>query len=129
MIQLTSYLKIVDNTGVNLVQCIKVLGTSNKKIARIGDIIIVSIKKIFPYYFSYQKKIKFYLKGSVQRALIVSSKSTLNRAKGIYLKIYCNGAVLVDNKGVPGSNRIKNPIPMEVCKKFNSVGSISNLII
>lgn len=129
MIQLNSYLKIIDNTGVNLVQCIKVLGTSNKSFARVGDVIIVSVKKVFPYYFSYQKKFKYYLKGSIQRALIVFSRGSLKRTEGIYLRFFFNAAILIDRKGVPGSNRIKVPVPMEVCKKYNSVGSISNFIV
>lgn len=129
MVQLNTFLRIVDNSGVSLVQCIKVLGTSDKRVAFVGDIVIVSVKKLLPFSFSYEKKVRHFLKGSVQRALIVFTRTSFKRCNGVYLKFFQNGAVLVDRKGIPGSNRIKSPIPMEICKQFNAVGSISNIIL
>ena len=79
MIQSESNLQVADNSGARLISCIKVLGGSKRRYARIGDIIIVSVKDAIP-----RSKVK---KGEVQRAIIVRTKKTLNKRRWNFNKI------------------------------------------
>lgn len=117
MIQLGSILKVCDKTGVILVQCIKVLGPSKKKIAFLGDVILLSVKKFNLKKIQSIKKKKKYLKGSMYRGLIVRSKVNYARVNGIYIKFDENTVVLVNKKTVPVSNRVFGPIMREFCMK------------
>ena len=76
MIQVGSILKVCDKTGVVLVQCIKVLGSSKKRIAKIGDVVIVSVQHINPRKFKNVKlfRRKKFIKGTLHRGLVVRSK-------------------------------------------------------
>jgi large subunit ribosomal protein L14 len=119
MIQVGTILKICDKTGVNTVQCIKVLGSYKKRIAYIGDIIIVSIISINSKKFLNIKlfKKKRFLKGTLHRALIVRYKCFFKRTNQILIKFNENSAILINKKTVPISNRIFGPIPIELCRK------------
>jgi large subunit ribosomal protein L14 len=131
MIQVGSILKVVDQTGVSLVQCIKVLGPSKKRIAFLGDIILVSVKRINPKKFQdikLTKKKKFF-KGTLHRALIIRTKVNFCRIVGVYIKFNENSVVLVNKRIVPISNRVYGPIVRELCMKYPSLGCISRLMI
>lgn len=119
MVQQGSILKVCDRTGVILVQCIKVFGSNKKRIAFLGDVILVSVKKfnLRKYQTTKLKKRKKFLKGSLQRALIVRSKINFKRTPGIYIKFDENTVVLVNKKVVPISNRVFGPILKELCMK------------
>ena len=119
MVQQGSILKVCDRTGVILVQCIKVFGSNKKRIAFLGDVILVSIKKfnLRKYQSGKLKKKKKFLKGSLQRGLIVRSKINFKRTSGIYIKFDENTVVLVNKKVVPISNRVFGPILKELCMK------------
>lgn len=119
MIQLGSILKVTDRTGVVLVQCIKVFGSSEKRIAYLGDVILVSVKKINVKKFSGEKvrKKKRFLKGTLHRALIVRTKLNFSRLPGIFIKFDENSVVLVNKKTVPISNRVFGPILRELCMR------------
>jgi large subunit ribosomal protein L14 len=119
MIQHGTILKICDNTGVLLVQCIKVLSTNKKNIAKLGDVIVVSVKK---YHIKKVQQMKLrkrrrYSKGSIHRALIVRTKVNYEFLKGVYIKFDENTAILVNKRVVPISNRVYGPILKLLCMK------------
>ena len=109
MIQTESQLLVADNSGAKLIQCIKVIGGSKRRYARIGDIIIVSIKDAIP-----RSKVK---KGEVQRAVIVRTKKPLIREDGSSIKFDSNSAVLLDKSNEPIGTRIFGPVTRELRKK------------
>ena len=88
MVQQESRLKVADNTGAKEVLCIKVLGGSRKKYARVGDLIVVTIKKTIP-----ASNLK---KGEVHRALVVRTKKEIKRKDGSYIRFDDNAAVIID---------------------------------
>ena len=131
MIQVNSILKVVDQTGVTLVQCIKVFGSFNKRIAYLGDVILVSVKQINPKKFinvKLNKKKKFF-KGTMHRALIIRSKVNYCRSSGIFICFNENSVVLVNKRKVPISNRVYGPVLRELCMKYPSLGCITRLMI
>ena len=90
MIQQESKLKVADNTGAKEVLCIKVLGGTSRKYARLGDEIIVTVKKAIP-----GGVVK---KGEVSTAVIVRAKKELRRSDGSYIRFDENAAVLINNQ-------------------------------
>jgi large subunit ribosomal protein L14 len=119
MIQVGTKLKVADNTGAKLAECIKVLGTNRKRYAYIGDIIVVAIKEAIPH-----APIK---KGDVAKAIIVRTKKEVRRKDGIYLRFDENACVIVDaDKGEPKGTRIFGPVAREVRKKgFVKIASLA----
>jgi len=120
MIQLGSILKVTDKTGVVLVQCIKILGVSSKKkIAFIGDVILVSVKWINPRKFVKvkERKKKQYAKGTLHRALIVRTKVNYRRIYNLFICFNENSVVLVTKNVVPLCNRVYGPILKEFCMR------------
>ena len=109
MIQAESNLQVADNSGARLISCIKVIGGSKRRYARIGDIIIVSVKDAIP-----RSKVK---KGEVQRAIIVRTKKPLIREDGTAIKFDSNAAVLLDKQNEPIGTRIFGPVTRELRKK------------
>ncbi len=109
MIQMQSRLAVADNSGARSVQCIKVLGGSKRKVAGIGDIIVVSIKDAAP-----GGKVK---KGEVHKAVIVRSKSPVGRPDGTYIRFDENAAVLLNKSGQPIGNRVFGPVARELRDK------------
>ena len=117
MIQVGSILKVSDKTGVTLVQCIKVLG--NKRLAKLGDVILVSVQRINPKKFKNVKlfKRKKFFKGTLHRGLIIRTCMNYQRLHGIFIRFNENSVVLVNRKLVPISNRIYGPVIRELCKR------------
>jgi large subunit ribosomal protein L14 len=110
MIQPRTMLNIADNAGARLVQVIKVLGGSKKRYARIGDIVIVSVKSAEP-----RKTVK---KKDVLSALIVRQRQPFRRKDGSYISFDDNAVVIVDKvKKEPVGGRIFGPIPREIQEK------------
>ena len=108
MIQHRTMLKVADNTGALLVQCIKVLGGTRRRWAQLGDIIVVSVKKAAP-----RKIVK---KKEVLRAVVVRQKNSYRRQDGSYLRFDDNAVVIVDGKE-PKGGRIFGPVPRELRDK------------
>lgn len=131
MIQVNSLLKVVDHTGVTLVQCIKVLGPSKKRLAFIGDVILVSVKRLNPKKFHKMKLIrkKKFFKGTIHRALVIRSKSNFCRFSGIFIRFNENSVVLVNKRTVPISNRVYGPVLRELCMKYPALGCISRVML
>jgi large subunit ribosomal protein L14 len=131
MIQVGTILKVCDKTGVSSVQCIKVLGPYKKRIAFIGDVIIVSVLHINSKKFQNMKlfKRKRFLKGTLHRGLIVRTLVNYKRTNQIFLRFNENSVVLVNKKVVPISNRVYGPILIELCRKLPSLGCITRFMI
>ncbi len=108
MIQSETKLKVADNTGAKIIQCIKVLGGSKRRYAAVGDIIVASVKEAEP-----RGMVK---KGEVVRAVIVRTKKSLRRPDGTYIRFSDNAAVILDGK-VPKGTRIFGPVPRELREK------------
>lgn len=106
MIQMQSHLDVADNSGARVVQCIKVLGGSKKKTARIGDIIVVSIKEAIP-----KGRVK---KGTVHKAVIVRTSKEIRRFDGSAIRFDRNAAVIINSNGEPVGTRIFGPVTREL---------------
>ena len=109
MIQQQSYLKVADNTGAKEIMCIRVLGGSRKRYAKIGDVIVASVKKAAP-----GGVVK---KGDVVKAVIVRSKSGVRRDDGTYIRFDENAAVFVKEDKNPKGTRIFGPVARELREK------------
>ena len=109
MIQAESNLQVADNSGARLISCIKVIGGSKRRYARIGDIIVVSVKDAIP-----RSKVK---KGEVQRAIIVRTKKPLIREDGTSINFDSKAAVLLDKQNEPIGTRIFGPVTRELRKR------------
>ncbi len=118
MIQPRSILEVADNSGAKRVQCIKVLGGSHKKYARIGDIVVVSVKVALP-----NSNIK---KGSVAKAVVVRTKKETRRTDGSYIRFDQNAVVLINLEGDPVGTRIFGPVARELrWKEFMKIVSLA----
>ena len=106
MIQLYSRLGVADNSGAREVMCIHVKGSSGRRYARIGDIIICSVKEAVP-----DSNIK---KGQVVKAVVVRTAKELRRKDGSYIKFDKNAAVLINDLKEPLGTRIFGPVAREL---------------
>ena len=109
MIQMMSYLIVADNSGAKKAMCIKVLGGSKRKVARVGDVITVAIKDALP-----NAPIK---KGNVERAVIVRTKKEYRRPDGTYIRFDDNACVIIDATMNPKGKRIFGPVARELREK------------
>jgi len=122
MIQPQTILKVTDNSGAKIVRCFKVLGGSRKKYARIGDIIVVSVRNAEP-----RREIK---KKAVVKAIVVRQKKPFRRRDGSYIKFDENAVVLIDSKKAPLGGRIFGPIPREIKEKgYSQVAALAPEIV
>lgn len=122
MIQVQTNLDVADNSGARVVQCIKVLGGSKRKVASVGDVIVVAVKDAIP-----RGKVK---KGDVQRAVIVRTKKEIRRQDGSAIRFDTNAAVLIDKEGEPIGTRIFGPVTRELrSKKYMKIISLAPEVI
>ncbi|MFH1350377.1 MAG: 50S ribosomal protein L14 [Pseudomonadota bacterium] len=118
MIQTQTRLKVADNSGAKSLLCIKVLGGSHRRYARVGDIIVVSVKEAIP-----NSRVK---KGNVMRAVIVRTVKEIRRADGSYIKFDDNSAVLINQQNEPIGTRIFGPVARELrAKRFMKIISLA----
>lgn len=106
MIQMQTNLDVADNSGARRVMCIKVLGGSKRRYARVGDIIVVSVKEAIP-----RGRVK---KGDVLKALVVRTAKDIRRIDGSVIRFDKNAAVLLNNQKEPIGTRIFGPVPREL---------------
>lgn len=106
MIQQETRLRVADNTGAKEILCFKVLGGSKRKYARIGDQIVVSVKKAIP-----GGMVK---KGEVARAVVVRVKKEVRRKDGSYIRFDDNAAVILNAQNEPKGTRIFGPVAREL---------------
>lgn len=112
MIQTQTKLKVIDNSGAKLSQCIKVLGGYKKRTAKVGDTIVVSIKKIKTNTTSKTKsKIK---KGSVNKAIVLRTKKWTSRKDGSSIRFSENSVLTLNAQNQPIGTRILGVIPNEL---------------
>ncbi|MBF8246634.1 MAG: 50S ribosomal protein L14 [Rickettsia sp.] len=122
MIQMSTVLKVADNSGAKRVYCIKVLGGSKRMIANLCDIIVVSIKSVISG--------SNFKKGDVCKALIVRSKFGIRRTDGSKISFDENSVILINNQLEPAGTRIFGPVPMELRNKgFNKVISLAEEVL
>ena len=118
MIQMQSMLTAADNSGARRVMCIKVLGGSKRRYARIGDIIKVTVKDAIP-----RGKVK---KGEVYDAVVVRTKSGVRRSDGSLIRFDGNAAVLLTPKMEPIGTRIFGPVTRELrTERFMKIVSLA----
>jgi large subunit ribosomal protein L14 len=104
-----SHLEVADNSGARRVMCVKVLGGSMRRVASVGDVIVVSVKDAIP-----RGRVK---KGEVQRAVVVRTRRDIRRADGSVIRFDRNAAVLIDKQGEPIGTRIFGPVTRELRSK------------
>jgi len=118
MVQEETNLVVADNSGAKRVRCIRVLGGHGKKYAKVGDLVVVSVKAAIP-----NGNIK---KGEVTKAVIVRTKKEIQRQDGSYIRFDENAAVLLNAKGEPRGTRIFGPVCRELRdKNFMKIVSLA----
>ena len=106
MVQQQTILKVADNTGAKEIMCIRCLGGSYRKYARIGDVIVASVKTATP-----GGVVK---KGDVVKAVVVRTKKPVRRADGSYVRFDENAAVIIKDDKTPKGTRIFGPVAREL---------------
>ena len=118
MIRPYTRVKVADNTGARQLMCIGVLGGTRKKYARVGDIIVASVKRAIP-----GGAVK---KGDVVRAVIIRSAQPYRRPDGSYIRFDENAAVILSEKNNPKGTRVFGPVAMELREKnFTKIISLA----
>lgn len=120
MLQVRSILTIADNTGAKQAMLIGMPGMGNRRIARIGDIIMVSVKEALPH-----GEVK---KGDILPAVVVRTRKEFRRKDGSYIRFDDNACVVIMSKDVkdPKGTRIFGPIAKELKDKgFNKIASLA----
>lgn len=122
MIQPKTMLKVADNTGAKVIQCFRVLGGSKRRYARIGDIIVATVKIADPRHI-----VKTH---DIVRALVVRQKTPFKRADGSYIRFDDNAAVILETGKEPKGGRIFGPIPRELKEKgFTTIANLATEIV
>lgn len=118
MIQQETLLNVADNSGAKRVCCIRVLGGTRRRVASIGDTVVVSVKEAIP-----NSKVK---KGNVVKAVIVRTKKEIARVDGSWIRFDENAAVLINQNGEPVGTRIFGPVARELrAKRYMKIISLA----
>ncbi len=118
MIQVQSILEVADNSGAKRVMCIRVLGGSQRRYARVGDVIVVSVKEAVP-----NSNVK---KGSKAKAVVVRTRKESRRPDGTYIRFDQNACVLINAQGEPVGTRVFGPVARELrWKEFTKIVSLA----
>lgn len=118
MIQPRSMLKVADNSGARIIQCINVPGGTRKRYARLGDVIVGTVKKAEP-----RKLVK---KHEVVKAVIVRQKKEFRRRDGSYIRFDDNAVVVLGEGKMPKGGRVFGPVAKEVKEKgFDSIAQMA----
>ena len=115
-------LKVADNTGAKIIQCIRVLIGSKRKWGQLGDVIVATVKEAEP-----RRQVK---KHDVVRAVIVRQKKPYRRSDGSYIRFDDNAAVILETKKEPKGGRILGPIPREIKEKgFKKITTLAEELV
>ncbi len=118
MIQQGTKLKVADNTGAKMVKCIKVLGGTRKRYARLGDIIVVTVKEANPKGIVKRR--------TVEKGVIVRQRKEYKRKDGSYIRFDDNALVIVDKEKQPKGTRVFGPVARELREKgFQKIISLA----
>jgi len=122
MIQPRTMLKVTDNTGAKIIQCIQVMVGHKRKWGQIGDIITAAVKEAEP-----RRQVK---RHEVVKAVIVRQRKPYRRADGSYIYFDDNAAVILDAKKEPKGGRILGPIPKEIREKgFDKIAALAEELV
>ena len=122
MIQQETRLAVADNTGAKEVMCIKVLGGSRRRFARLGDIIVCSVKNVIP-----GSEVK---KKAIVRAVIVRCKQPTKRVDGSYIRFDSNAVVIIEPDGNPRGTRIFGAVARELRERnFMKIVSLASEVV
>lgn len=122
MIQERSMLNVADNTGARKIMCFRVLGGTGRRYARIGDIIVASVKDALP-----AATVK---KGDVVKAVIIRTVKEHGRTDGSYVRFDDNACVIIDENGDPRGTRIFGPVARELRgKNFIKIISLAPEVV
>ncbi|MCP4750241.1 MAG: 50S ribosomal protein L14 [Proteobacteria bacterium] len=122
MIQSQSRMEVADNSGAKEIMCIKVLGGSHRRYARIGDLIVASVKQATPH-----GKVK---SGEIVRAVVVRTAYTTQRSDGTAIRFDNNAAVILDPKMEPIGTRIFGPVGRELrAKNYMKIVSLAPEVV
>ena len=122
MIQQYSRLKVADNTGARQIMCILVLGGTRRRYARVGDVIVASVKQAQP-----GGSVK---KGDVVKAVVVRTVQTYGRKDGSYIRFDDNAAVILGEKENPKGTRIFGPVARELRERnFMKIVSLAPEVV
>jgi large subunit ribosomal protein L14 len=122
MIQLRTRLKVADNSGARVVECIQVSGGTGRRYARVGDIIVAAVKQVTP-----NGAIK---KGTVVKAVVVRTTNPIGRADGSYLRFDDNAVVLLNDQMSPRGTRIFGPVARELRERnFMKIVSLAPEVV
>ena len=122
MVQVETMLTIADNSGARTAKCIRILGGSFRRYARIGDIIVCSVRDALP-----GSEVK---KGQVVKAVVVRTKKEQRRADGSYIRFDQNAAVLITEDKEPRASRIFGPVARELRdKNFMKIISLAPEVV
>ena len=122
MIQLRTRLKVADNSGARVAECIRVLGGSSRRYARVGDVIVVSVKQVSP-----GAPVQ---KGEMSRAVVVRQTQPLRRADGSIIRFDENACVLISDQRNPRGTRVFGPVARELREReFMRIVSLAPEVI
>jgi len=131
MVQSGTIVRIIDKTTTVLGRCIKVFGPAKKRLAFLGDVVLLSVIWINVKKASRLKPRlrKRFALSTLHRALVVRARVNVSRLTGVFVRFDDNAVVLVNRKVVPVSNRVYGPVLKELCMKWPSLGCVSRCII
>ncbi len=122
MIQQETRLQVADNTGAKELLCIRVMGSSNKKYAHVGDVIVATVKDAVP-----NQTVK---KSEVVQAVVVRTKADIKRADGTVIRFDENAAVIISKDGNPRGTRVFGPVARELRdKNFMKIISLAPEVV
>ncbi len=123
MIQTRTMLKVADNTGARVLQCIQILGGTRSRYAQLGDVMVGAIKKAEP-----RRIVK---KHQVVRAVIIRQRKNYRRADGSYIRFDDNACVILEGKTKePKGGRIFGPVPKEIKEKgFDKIAGLAEELV
>ena len=122
MIHNQSYLNVADNSGARKIMCIRILGTSNPKYARVGDIIIGVVKDASP-----NMPVQ---RSDIVRAVIVRTRKTVKRKDGMSIRFDDNAAIIINQENNPRGTRVFGPIARELRdKNFSKIISLAPEVV
>jgi len=122
VIQTYTRLDVADNTGAKVAMCIKVLGSSGRRYARIGDVVVCTVKKAIPH-----APVK---QGEIVRGVVVRTRYNQRRGDGSYVRFDRNAMVIIDNDGNPRGTRIFGAVARELRqKRFMKIVSLAAEVV
>lgn len=122
MIHLLTNLKVADNTGAKIIECIQIRGGSKRKYGQVGDVIVAVVKEAEP-----RRLVK---KHDVIKAVIVRQKKAFRRPDGSYIRFDENAAVILDVGKDPKGGRVFGPIPREIKERgFDKIINLAEEVV